>query len=125
MPVPSATTSPVVRSMTEIWPRTNDRMPSSVQKNAPKLGSSSILNFASRAARSVIELEATTSSQRVLINAARSWVGGSSNTKEVGPDSTTHSPGVYVARHRPNTADIDPPQSPYPPRLPRDILSWP
>jgi len=106
MPCPSATTFPVARLMTEICPRTKERIPSAVQKKAPKLGSSSILNVANSDARSVIELEATTWSHRVLINEAQSWLGGSSTTREVGPDSTTHSPGVYVARHRPSAAVI-------------------
>jgi hypothetical protein len=47
-------------------------MPSAVQKNAPKLGRASILKLASLSARSTIELEATTSSHKVLINAAHS-----------------------------------------------------
>ena len=34
---------------------------------------------------------------------ARSGGGGSSNTVDVGPDSNTQSPGVYVARHCPTT----------------------
>src|SRR5829696_7224661 len=100
MPSPSATTFPVARSTTEMCPRTRDRIPSGVQKKAPKLGSASILKLANLAARSTMELEATTSSHSVLIKGAHSWVGGSSTTRDVGPDSTTQSPGVYVARHR-------------------------
>src|SRR4029450_8605869 len=96
-------------------------MRSSVQKKAAKLGSSSILKCASRAARSVIELEATTSSHKVLTKEAHSWVGGSSSTNELGPDSTTHSPGVYVARQRPSAAVIGPPQA-FLLRLPRHSL---
>src|SRR6187200_10321 len=111
MPSPSATTLPVARSMTEMSPRIKERMPSSVQKKAARLGRSSILKSASRPARSVIELDATISSHRVLIKEAHSWVGGSSTTNEVGPDSTTQSPGVYVARQCPSAAVIGPPQA--------------
>ena len=72
MPSPFATSFPVARSMTEICPRTSERMPSAVQKKAPRLGRASILKLASLAARSTIELEATTSSHSVLINGAHS-----------------------------------------------------
>ena len=79
IPSPFATTFPVARSRTEICPRISERMPSAVQKKAPRLGRASILKLASLSARSTIELEATTSSHKVLINAAHSCVGGSSS----------------------------------------------
>ena len=41
MPSPSATVTPLARSTTETAPRTRDRIPSAVQKNAAKLGSES------------------------------------------------------------------------------------
>ena len=41
MPSPSATVTPLARSITETEPRTRDRIPSPVQKNAAKLGSES------------------------------------------------------------------------------------
>ena len=41
MPSPSATVTPLLRSTTDTAPRTRDRIPSAVQKNAAKLGSAS------------------------------------------------------------------------------------
>ena len=107
MPFPSATTLPVARSMTDTWPRTRERIPSSVQKNAPKLGSSSSLNFANLEARSTIELEATTSSHSVLIKAARSWLrrleqhqGGRPGEHDPFPWCVRSAPPTERRRHR-------------------------
>src|SRR5215210_3983585 len=103
MPSPCATVTPLARSTTATEPRTSHRMPSSVQKKAAKLGSDSIGKLASRPARSDIEDEPTTSCHSALIMPERSGGGGSRSTSEVGPDSSTQSPGVYVARHWPST----------------------